>query len=123
MYLRYVSGKGFAVEQFVQDADALAYLVGQGVPKPEAVRVMSSLKSGAVARDRAETMTDFIARHCAPSFGQIAFGEFFDRFRDALQPSERYEWTRTVVTRALPPQHRTMPGTNNRKFVPGLSWR
>jgi hypothetical protein len=123
MHVRFTPGQGFAVEQIVPDADALAYLVDQGIPRPEAIRVMSALKSSAVAKDRAHTMTEFIARHCSPSFGNVAFSEFFDRFRDSLPPGERYQWTRTVVTRALPPQHRTMPGTNNRKFVPGLSWR
>ena len=123
MYLRYVSGQGFAVEQIVADADALTYLLHQGLPRPEARRVMSVLKSSAAATSRARVMADFIARHCLPTYGQIAFAEFFDRFRASLPPDQRYEWTRTVLTRALPPQHRTMPGTGNRKHVPGLSWR
>lgn len=123
MHIRYASGQGFAIEQSVSDADALDYLINQGVPKPEALRVLSSLKSSAVAIDRAHTMTEFIARHCLPSYGSISFADFFDRFRVALPPDQKYEWTRTVLTRALPAQHRTMPGTANRKFVPGLSWR
>lgn len=123
MYFRYAPGQGFAVEQIVADADALAYLAHQGVLRQEARRLMSSLKTIATATSRAQTMTAFIGRHCLPSYGSISFAEFFDRFRDSLPPGERYQWTRTVVTRALPPQHRTMPGTSNRKYVPGLSWR
>ena len=123
MYLRFVPNHGFAIEQFVSDVDALDYLLREGVPKPEALRVLSALKTSAVAKDRAQTMTAFIVKHCAPTYGSISFAEFFDRFRDSLPSGERYEWTRTVLTRALPPQHRTMPGTANRKFVPGLSWR
>lgn len=122
MHIRFVSGGGFAVEQIVADPDALAYLINQGVPKIEASRVLSALKTSALAADRANMMMEFIARNCLPSYGSIAFAEFFDRFRASLPPDQRHEWTRTVVTRALPPQHRTMPGTANRKFVPGLGW-
>ena len=123
MHIRFISGQGFAVEQSVSDADALTYLINQGIPKAEASRVMSALKTSAVAKDRAQAMTAFIAQHCLPTYGSISFAEFFDRFRDSLPPDQRYDWTRTVLSRALPPQHRTMPGTANRKFVPGLSWR
>ena len=123
MYLKYLPNQGFAVEQIVTDADALTYLLHQGVRRSEGRRLLSALKTSAAATSRARVMAEFLEKHCAPSYGYIAFADFYARFQATLPERERADWSRTQVTRALPIQNRTVPHTGNKKIVPSLSWR
>ena len=123
MHISFVPGKGFSVEQLVSDAGALDYLVRQGVPRPEALRVMSALKASAVASSRADQVCAFIAEECVPDHGSILFADFLNRFRASLSDDQKSDWTRPQVSRALPRQYRPIPGTGNKRIVPGLSWR
>jgi len=72
--------------------------------------------------DNRTYLEDFIAKCCEPTPDKhTAFGEFFDRFQQWLPPSEKHIWTKKRVSIDLPVRHKTIPGTNNVKFVPHLT--
>ena len=123
MQLVYCPHRGFLVPQPSTEDDAAAYLAAHGISRYEATRVAATIRRAAEAIDRCQALRNFIELHCVPSDGVIPFTDFFARFLHFAPLHLQTKWTRPAVTRALPPDHRTVAAASNRKVIPGLAWK
>ncbi|HVU88127.1 MAG TPA: hypothetical protein VHD36_12480 [Pirellulales bacterium] len=65
----------------------------------------------------------FIAAECYEVAGaKILFTDFYARFLRSLVKSERREWTRTRVAKAIPARFPYGRHTGNRRYIGNLSW-
>jgi hypothetical protein len=66
----------------------------------------------------------FIGERCKYAPGEkILFADFYDHFTKYLDPSEKYNWTKSKVSRALPSDTPSgASGGGNQRYVGNLSW-
>ncbi len=78
-------------------------------------------RSKDMSRDSLQTFIKEAA-HYAPG-EKILFAEFYEKFTTWMDPSERFEWTKAKVSRALPSDTPSgASGGKNQRFVGNLSW-
>ncbi len=67
----------------------------------------------------------FIGENCHYAPGEkILFSEFHEKFIRSLENEERFDWSKTKVTRGLPSDRQSgASGGNNQRYVSNISWK
>jgi hypothetical protein len=67
----------------------------------------------------------FIDEHCDKRLGikDITVKEFYAKFYEWVTANEKHNWPKERVLKELPNDHRSVPGTGNKRCVNGLAWK
>ena len=72
--------------------------------------------------DNQTALEQFIGQQCERTPDKhTLFAEFYDRFQQSLEPTEKHTWSKVRVSRELPLRHQRIIGTDNKKFVSNLT--
>jgi len=72
--------------------------------------------------DNQTPLDQFITQRCEQTPEKhTPFTEFYNRFQNWLDASDRYAWSKNRVGRELPVRHKTISGTDHAKFVRHLT--
>jgi hypothetical protein len=108
--------------------DFLAELLGLEIPPSQDrlnVPALATEDKSAVEQLNQTDLERFLSEKCSPLTGRmLKFSDFYDKFKEWVEPEEVHKWSKIRVGRELPPQYpKGRLYTDNQVYVGNVYWK
>jgi len=107
--------------------DFLAELLNLDIPESNdrlSVPVVETEDKIVIQRMNQTALETFIEENCVPASGyMIKFSEFYDKFREGVDPAEAATWTKIAIGKGIPPQFlKARSSKDSQYYIGNIAW-